>query len=351
MQHGTLPMAIGGIASTARSDPASSGPAAPPFPSAHTIRALARKQLDRFFSYQPKVMKGTNPEAIHDMRVASRRLQQVMDLIYPKPRPQEVRKLRRQLVRTRRALGDLRNCDVLLEMVRYRLERKRSARREAWEAVQHFIQARRAKSFERAARKLGKLNLAACYVSLRALLYQEEALAGATEHDHATGSNQGAAAPPQVSEQSLTTALESVWSRFEDQIEHSRRTARPEVIHAARIATKRLRYLLEVCHELGIAGSADALAWLRQLQNHLGNWHDLVVLEEMMIEAVTRPEFLRDHLRLAMEVEKLMVSNRAAKTRLEEKYAQSFRDSEDLRRLKEWVAYALASPSAALARS
>ena len=76
------------------------------------MRELALRQLNRFISYEAKVLKGDDADAIHDMRVASRRLQQVLDLLYPKPRPQELRRLRRQIRRCRQVLGDVRNCDV-----------------------------------------------------------------------------------------------------------------------------------------------------------------------------------------------------------------------------------------------
>jgi len=99
-----------------------------------------------------------------------------------------------------------------------------------------------------------------------------------------------------------------------------------------------------------VPGSADALAWLRQLQKHLGDWHDLEVLEQMMIEMLARPEFLREHLTLAMEVEKLILRNRENKVGFEEKYSRMSRESVEMRRLKDWISYVLASPSAALAK-
>ena len=97
--------------------------------------------------------------------------------------------------------------------------------------------------------------------------------------------------------------------------------------------------------------SAEALTWLRQLQKHLGDWHDLEVLEQMMIEMLARPEFLRDHLSLAMEVEKLVLRNRENKVGFEEKYSRMSPESADMRRLKEWVSYVLASTSAAFAKA
>jgi CHAD domain-containing protein len=309
------------------------------------VRDLALRQLNRFISYEAKVLNGDDSEAIHDMRVASRRLQQVLDLLYPKPRPQEFRRLRRQIRRCRRALGEVRNCDVLLEFVRRSLGRKRSARREAWTAVQHFLLVRRSESFLRAMRQLGKINLAVFYVNLKDYLLRDHAHDPSAEHHH-----HGSGAPHHAFAKDLSNSLETTWSRFEDQVAQSHLHPRSEIIHGARIATKRLRYLLEVFHEFGVAGSADALAWLRQLQKHLGDWHDLEVLEQMMIEMVARPEFLRDHLPLAMEVERLILRNRENKVGLEEMYSQMSRESVEMRRLKEWVSYVLASPSAAIAK-
>ena len=306
------------------------------------VREMALRQLNRLIAYEAKVLKGDDAGAIHDMRVASRRLQQVLDLLYLKPRPQELRRMRRQIRRCRLVLGDVRNCDVLLELVGKSLGRKRSVRREAWTAVQQFLLMRRSKSFLRAMRKFGKINFAVFYVNLKEFLHHEKAHEHSDQH-HA----HGPAAPQHTFAKDLSSALESVWTRFEEQVAESHRHPRPEVIHAARIATKRLRYLLEVFREFGVAGSADATAWLRQLQKQLGNWHDLEVLEQMMIEMVARPEFLREHLSLAMEVEKLILRNRKNKAGLEEKYSRMSQESAEMRGLKDWVSYVLASPSAA----
>ena len=310
------------------------------------VRGLALHQLNRFIAYEPKVLKGDDADAIHDMRVSSRRLQQELDLLYPKPRPPELRRLRSQLRRCRQVLGDVRNCDVLLEIVGQSLARKRTARRETWTAVQHFLLMRRSESFVRATRKIGKINLGVFYVNLKDFLHHDKAHEHSAEHHH-----HDPGAPHTAFAKDLTTALESTWSRFENQVAESHRHSRPELIHGARIATKRLRYLLEVFHEFGVPSSADALAWLRQLQNLLGNWHDLIVLEQMLIEMLARPEFLRDHLPLAMEIEKLILRNRENRAGLEAIYSQMSQDSVELHRWKEWVSYLVASPSTALVKA
>ncbi|MGD0693387.1 MAG: CHAD domain-containing protein [Terriglobia bacterium] len=311
------------------------------------VRALARKQLDRFMSLESKVLRNSDPDDIHDVRVASRRLQQVVDLLYPPPQPREIRKLRRVMRRSRRAFSDVRNCDVLLGQVRSRLARKRTTRRDVWEAVEAYLQQRRSENFEKALRKVSKVNMAVFYVHLRKYL---NGSGGASNHHHvplaAVSSNDSA---PKPFHERIGQSLEQVSQAFLAQISQSHHDRRASVIHAARIATKRLRYLVEVIHEFNVPGSDDAISWLRDLQQRLGEWHDLEVLEEMMIQMVARPEFLKEHLPTAMGVEKLVLLTRKSKMHLEEKYVEMTKDSPDFRRMRNWVAYVLSSPSAAFA--
>ncbi len=311
------------------------------------VRKLALKQLDRFMSLEPKVLRGDDVEAIHDIRVASRRLQQVLDLMCPPPAAREIRRLRRKIRRTRRALSEIRNCDVMVAYVERTLGRKRTPRREIWEAVRHYLRQRRAASFEQSLRKLSKVNLAVFYVRLKGFLTSNGSALAARGQAHQIESPRELA-PEQFYER-VGQSLTRVWQAFETQIELSHRDTRPPVLHGARIAAKRLRYLIEVIHEFDAPGSAETLTWLRGLQRHLGDWHDLEVLEQMIIEMVARPEFLRDQLEIAMGAEKLILRNRALKKAYEEKYLRMTRDSREYARVKDWVGYLCSSPSAAFA--
>jgi len=313
------------------------------------VRKLAVRQLERFMSLEPKVLRGDNPGAIHDMRVASRRLQQVLDLLYPPPASGEIRKLRRVIRRCRRSLSEVRNCDVLLKSVSARLARKRTARREAWATIEAYLHQRRSKNFEKALRKISKMNMASFYVHLKGHLTVNGNKRPTAAH-HLLDATTQEHAPEQLYER-LGRNVEQVAHAFEGQIERSLCDPRASVVHAARIATKRIRYLIEVVRELGVTGSDEWLVWLRQLQRHLGEWHDLEVLEQVMIEMVARPEFLRDELHIAMDVQKLILRNRAAKKIFKEKYLLLAQDSSDMRRLNEWIAYRMASPSAAPAKA
>jgi CHAD domain-containing protein len=319
----------------------------PPSNEWNKVRKLALRHLNRFVSLEPKVLKGDDPDAIHDMRVASRRLQQVLDLIFPNPLPREVRRLRRKIRRCRQALGEVRNCDVLLQQVGGRLARPRCSNREAWIVVKQHLQERRSESFAKAIRKLSKVNLAVLYMRTKGLLDRLKPIAENTQVSHPLGQPNVVDSEPFP--QRLAQALVGVWSEFEQQVTASHRENTPASIHAARIGAKRLRYLLEVETQFAIPGSAGALAWLKKIQECLGDWHDMEVLEEMTIEMISKPEFLRDQLPLALATGKLIMRNRSIKQGFRDKYFSMTLHPTSHQELKIWAEDLLAAPASAKA--
>jgi CHAD domain-containing protein len=306
------------------------------------VRHLALRHLDRFVSLHPKALGGDEPEAIHDLRVASRRLQQVLDLLYASPQPKGVRRLRRRIRRCRRSLSEVRNSDVLLERVERRLRRKRVARRRAWEAVRDHVVEERAAAFEEAVERLVRLKLGAVFLGLK------EAIESAPA---AMSGGEGSAGPSIAFATRVAESLQEVWQEFETQVLESHRQPEPQKLHGVRIAAKRLRYLVEVLVELGAEGSATALDWLKRLQEHLGDWHDLEILEQAMTRTVARPRFIRRNLEQAIEIEKLIARHRQQKRGYEEKYFRMTMNTEEWKTLSEWVRRTLASPETITVRA
>lgn len=313
------------------------------------VSSLAIKHLDRCVSLEPKVLQGDNPDAIHDLRVATRRLQQVIDLVFPSPHSGEIRKLYRGLKRCRSSLSEIRNYDVLLERVGTALSRKRTARREAWEAIGDYLRELRTARLEKSLRKLAKANLSAIYVHLK-----ESLPSGRDSADAAASAGRNGAGPDLTSEkfyERISDALETVWGALEQEVARSHDEHDAALLHRARIAAKRARYLIEVIHAFDVSGSKDALIWLRSLQTRLGDWHDLVVFEEAVIRMIADRDFLRDHLELAIQIERLIMRNRALKSRLEKKYFEMIRDKTGFVRTREWVRAVVDSPAVLFAGS
>lgn len=296
------------------------------------VTRLALKQLDKFMALEPKVLRGRDPDAIHDMRVASRRLQQMLGLLWHQKESKEFRRLMKTVRQSRGAMGEVRNFDVLLARAQKELGRKRPRHHEAWVAAKDYLQERREQSFREMLRALSKLNLTVLYISVKDSLAPQPAVdspvipfpdPGASNQLHLR----------------LGKQLTGHWDDLEEKAGESQKSGpdRAAALHGARIAVKRLRYEVEVAHQLDAPGSDEMLRWLRALQERLGNWHDLEVLEEVLVDMVARKRFLRQKLETAMEVQKLILRVRTEKKGLEQKYQALTQDSAVWAQRRNWV--------------
>ena len=312
-------------------------PEGEPYAGWNAVLEVARRRLNHFVTLEPKVLQGNDLDAIHDFRVASRRLQQVLDLLYPTPSHKKIRKLRRAIQRSRRIFSTVRNCDVLIQRVEAFLARKRNGQRESWRVFRDYLEKRRSESFQEAVGKLTDLNLSAFYVRLQDCLN-----AAPKPHSNSDGTVSEDSQPKNGAEieqfqAQVIRALQEAWETFDAEVAKSQKEDEHHSLHPARIAAKRLRYLIEVIHELGVPDSDKILARLRRLQQHLGDWNDLEVMEQMMAEMLARPAFLRRNIDLAIRIERLMLRNQQSKNVYEKRYFESTMDSARWTRLKEWV--------------
>jgi CHAD domain-containing protein len=102
---------------------------------------LARKRLEKFVTLLPKVLVSDDPDAIHELRVWSRRLQQALRVMLAKPKPQKSRKVVRTLRQVRQVLGPCRNLDVNIALIIEKREHASAALiQQSWNAVQNELE-------------------------------------------------------------------------------------------------------------------------------------------------------------------------------------------------------------------
>ena len=313
------------------------------------VLKLALKQLDRLVALESKVLRDESIEPAHNLRVASRRLQGLIDFLYPAPAPSGIRRLRRRLKKAREALGELRNQDVMAWRIERVLARKRTAHRAAWEAAQGYVGKLRPKIAQRAHHKLTRLNLSELYVRLRRELTGRSPGEAAESARVITFPDERAVADPLAivepafqahvdvagSAGRFSERLDELWGDFEAKAAASHEDVKG--LHALRISAKRLRYLVEVASELEVTGSQEAVACLRNLQGRLGDWHDYQVLCSAMLEMVARRAFLEEQLPLAIQVEQLVLTLRSSQTRSCQRYLRRTFKSPEYRSMSDWV--------------
>ena len=285
---------------------------------ARKLAEIIPAQLATLRRHHYAVVTTDEVEAVHKMRVSTRRLQASLDLLEGQVK---VRPLKRRLRRWRRMLSNVRNYDVFLLLIEQEAASRRGPR-EHYELLKAVLQKRRAKRATRVKKYLAKVDvveqlgtkLGLSTAAMSSLWEQpvtadaETLTESATEFGDvepstpvlADSADLEAPAFPAVDEQGIAVRaaerLEQRMAEFNALVARSHPTTDPSELHRLRIAAKRVRYLLEAVTEMGFGDATQALAWLRALQDRIGDWHDLEALEETIIQLVSRRKFTKEHL-------------------------------------------------------
>jgi CHAD domain-containing protein len=234
------------------------------------LRGLLDKRLRQLVHSRHFTHADDPAEAVHDLRVASRRLRAFGDVFHGVLGGKAHKRTDRALKRVTQAAGAIRDSDVQIALI----ENRRAVattemERVALEYLLEHLERARDLATRRGKEKLRKTDFEALCSSVRTTF--EEAIAALPER-----------APSQrlLAKELLNAFVAKAESALppEDGAEHAGE------MHRLRIALKKLRYALEL-FEPGLGASYDALsARAVALQELLGNHHDLVVLSGLVEE-------------------------------------------------------------------
>ena len=241
-------------------------------PVERAARIVALDLLDKATAARQRLGDPSDNDAVHDFRVAVRRLRSWVRGLGPWLEDSTPKKATRRLEKAARTTGDVRDAEVHLTWLHAQRAALsvRQRRGLAWLVDQIEAEKRRdehaaatkgGRAFDRAAATLSRK-----LPSYRAQLESENADAPRTFadvmaellRDHAT---------------TLARRLARV-ETFEDE----------KGAHAARIAGKRLRYLLEPVAK-HVDGGTELVDDLAKMQDTLGDWHDVHVFSAAIVRA------------------------------------------------------------------
>ena len=232
-------------------------------------RKVLRFHLTRMIDREPGTRAGTDPEDLHAMRVATRRMRAAWRVFGDGFRPERTRRYRNRLREVAARLGAVRDLDVLLEAAdTYRADLPVTEQR----ALDPLLAAWRRYRED-----------------ARVLLMHELDSAGYArfvEDFRVFVQTDGAAVLPVVPTQPhriRDTAPSRIWAAYEQvrAYEPVLRWADVETLHDLRIAAKWLRYTLEFVREALGPDVAPLVARVTALQDHLGYLHDADVSAAM----------------------------------------------------------------------
>lgn len=253
--------------------------------------SLLERRLAAFRKHLPAALDG-DEKAVHQARVATRRLREALPVVGADLPRRRVRKAVRRVRRITRALGPVREMDVALGV----LDEVAGIDPECAAGA---VLARREVAAERARRRRWMLEAMADPAPRKAVAAVEDVLARLALSRGAEWRGQLARRIVARSE-ALRRALEEAGVLY----------SVPR-LHAVRIAVKKLRYVLELAGEVRLAPTKAAVARLKQAQDLLGRLHDLDVVSafargaEVQAAAEDRPALERLLVRLQDECRRL----------------------------------------------
>ena len=238
-----------------------------------TLGDVARKnigrQLARMLWNEAGSRLGIDPEYVHDMRVATRRLRTALRVLDGALRAPTRARLGRELRWIGRALGRVRDCDVELMTVARMTKDATSAERAALAVFRNEIEIRRARRRADLIARLDSPRFAALRAEARPWIQMRPD----------TRLKKGAQAPAYI----VGPRIVAEWDRrMLDACDEARRRPTAANVHQLRIAIKRVRYAVEYFSDLEGPGAGRRAKRLGRLQNMLGARQDAAVLLERM---------------------------------------------------------------------
>lgn len=234
-------------------------------PAAQSVRLVAQGFLDAALRAAERLHDALDAEALHDFRVALRRLRTTLRAYRPELKDSVAAKVRRRLRAVAAATNRAREAEVALAWLQPLKAQLKPRERVGWRWLVERIERRRTKGLQHAASD-----------GWRAFATVERKLRkGLTVYRQSLSPQ---APPPAEPFAVVMRAALLKQARQLDALLPAVHTAEDAEAHRARIAAKRLRYLLEGLVDVVPAASA-LVERLKALQDGLGELHDVLELE------------------------------------------------------------------------
>jgi len=290
-----------------------------------TIRARAAQVIDKQREKMRRnlgaAIDGRDPEGVHDMRVASRRLRAALALFEPWLDKRRVAPANRALRRLTRSLGRVRELDVLRDRLEGLARPATPECKLAIEIIDSRVARARLRARSRMIKSFASIDLDSLDTRLRDIAGAPPAWA--TEGSAPTGRDAGV--PWNTSARSsldepIETFLERIGSKVSEGAQRLATTKVPgengseeaaHVLHGIRIQAKKLRYQLEIIAPHCGPEAPSLIETLKGVQEHLGEFHDDSVLDEILATNIAR-QAARARPLLVHELQRLRTARRAA---------------------------------------
>jgi CHAD domain-containing protein len=229
--------------------------------------AALEEQYREILRHDPRTRLGDDPEALHDHRVALRRLRAMLRAGRPMLDRQWADDLRGSLKDAGRALAEVRDLDVLVEQLRADVAELDGTARSGGDRIVEALEERR----DRAQAELSATLAGGAYISLLNRL------------------ERAVRAPRFSGSRSLAKTVTREHRRVRRKARALPNTQSDRELHELRKAVKRARYAAELAAATGAKGTGKYLKRAKKVQDVLGDHQDAVVAAMVLRELGSGP--------------------------------------------------------------
>ena len=248
--------------------------------------AVLRRQFAKMRAHEPGTRIGEDPEALHDMRVATRRMRAAMK-VFEGALPERARWFREELRWVARSLGEVRDLDVQIDRLESWRDEADEERSEFLGKILDILGKRRAEARGRMLQTLDSARYERLETSFGEMLQRGPG----TERELAQGNGHSLQGEPVTSAApDLISARYRKWRKAAKRLDES---SPPDDFHDLRKKGKRLRYTLEFVSEVYGKPVAALVSPLKALQDDLGDHQDAIVAAGTLRELGTTTEGTR----------------------------------------------------------
>ncbi len=241
------------------------------------VRHVIARQLHRLRLNDPGARLGEDPEALHDMRVATRRLRAAVRILAAGIPVRLQARLDHELRWLGELLGGVRDLDVQLAKLDAFAAAAPAGFRPAFKRLREHLAGERTRSRARMLEGLDTPRYFRLLLRLERFAYSEPPRRPVT----AAALEPICVAGPR--------ALKKAFRHLTKRGDKIHTMPHPEDLHTMRIRAKRLRYLLEFLQELTGKPGRLLVKRLTELQDLLGSYHDAVVAADFVRTYVEGP--------------------------------------------------------------
>ena len=232
-----------------------------------------------------KVARKGDPEGVHQLRVASRRIREALPILSDGNHPHRVRRMGRAVRTLTRTLGPVRECDVSLLLLTA-FERAHPENRPAIQLVSQAIVAKRKDLQDLLREHLDSVTPEELSHKLtKATKRKKKKIPVLARHTP----------KPRDSDEHWRLVLAARIVRrskqLEQFVEHAGALYAPDRLHGVRVSVKKLRYALELGQEARIPRLMSAIRFLKKMQDNLGELQD----REMLLDRVRTVHAAQGH--------------------------------------------------------